>query len=110
MAQLKQKTIDALEEKVNFNLADHSVNLLYGIQSHINEETIGDLEKLVSLLNEVTTYENIENGDDIFELADDIESNLTNAENSLEKISEFVRQVLECWPDPDEDFEDEENV
>ena len=110
MAQLKQKTIDALEEKVNFNLADHTVNLLYGIKSHLNEETIENLEKLVSLLNEVTTYENIENGDDVFELADDIESSLMNAEESLEKISEFVSQVVECWPDPDEDLDDEENV
>ena len=110
MAQLKQKTIDALEEKVNFNLADHSVNLLYGIQSHLNEETIESLEKLVTLLNEVTTYKSIENGDDVFDLADEIETNIMNAEDSLEKISEFVRQVLECWPDPDEDLEDEENV
>jgi len=110
MAQLNQKTIDALEEKVNFNLADHSVNLLYGIQSHLNEETIENLEKLVTLLNEVTTYKSIENGDDVFDLADEIETNIMNAEDSLEKISEFVRQVLECWPDPDEYFEDEENV
>ena len=56
---------------------------------------------------EVSTYENIENGDDIFDLADNIESSIMNAEDSLEKISAFVRNVVECWPDPDEEFEDE---
>ena len=38
------------------------MNLLYGIKSFLNEETIEELKKLVMLLEEVTTYENIENG------------------------------------------------
>jgi len=109
MAKLRQKTIDELEEKVNFNLAYNAVDLLYKTKSYLNDETIEELEKLVKLLDEVTTYENIENGDDIFELADNIESSIMDAEESLEKISEFVRNVVECWPDPDEEFDDEED-
>ncbi len=79
MTKLRQKTIDELEEKVNFHLADNVVDLLYETKSYLNDETIEELEKLVKLLNEVTTYENIENGDDIFDLADSVECSIMNA-------------------------------
>ena len=45
-------------------------------------------------------------GGDIFGLADSFESCIMNAEEFLEKVSQFVSRVVECWPDPDEELED----
>jgi hypothetical protein len=108
MTKLSEKTIEKLEEKINFTEAFSAVNYLHSARSNLNNETIDDVQKLVKMLNDVTDGYEIEDSEELFELADEIESYLYEVQENLEKVVNIVSSVVECWPDPDEEFEDEE--
>ena len=46
MSRLSEKTIDELNDKVNFTKASTAVDSLYEARSHLNDEVINDLKRL----------------------------------------------------------------
>lgn len=67
-----------------------------------------DLDRLHMLvLNQQTraTYPNINS--DVFELADSIESTMFDVKEAAETILETVRDLVDLFPDPDDDYEEE---
>ena len=50
-----------------------------------------------------------EDGDELFDMADEIEHDIMTAQEHLEKIYEVLSSITDCWPDPDEEYEEEED-
>ena len=109
MAKLHEETVDDLQDKIDFNEAFSVVDHFYEARSHLNDNVLEALEKLVKLLDQITEGHEIEDGDTIFDLADDIESEIFAAQESLEKIATLVSSVIDCWPDPDDFIEDDDD-
>ena len=103
MSRLSEKTIDELNNKVDFNKAVTAVESLYEARSHLNDEVINDLELLIKKLDAATDGFDDEDGDDLFDMADELESDILRAQEHLENVSEVLAAITECWPDPDED-------
>ncbi len=107
MSRLSEKTIDELNDKVNFTKAFTAVDSLYEARSHLNDEVINNLERLVKKLDAITEGAVDEEGDELFDMADELESDIMTAQEHLEKIYEVLSSITECWPDPDEEYEEE---
>lgn len=105
MAKLSEKTINMLDDKVDFNKAARMYNLLLDARSHLTQEVAEELDRLSKMLEE--TYEG-DDGDSIFELADELESDIMDAQECLESIFDVLSSITECWPDPDEECEEED--
>ena len=45
---------------------------------------------------------------ELFDMSDEIEHDIMTAQEHLEKIYEVLSSITDCWPDPDEDEEYEE--
>ena len=100
MSRLSEKTIDELNDKVNFTKAFTAVYSLYEARSHLNDEVINDLERLVKKLDAITEGA-------VDEEDDELEGDIMTAQDHLEKIYEVLSSITECWPDPDEEYEEE---
>ena len=48
-----------------------------------------------------------EEDDELFDMADELEGDIMTAQDHLEKIYEVLSSITECWPDPDEEYEEE---
>ena len=48
-------------------------------------------------------------GDELFDMADEIEHDIMTAQERLEKIYEVLSSITDCWSDPDEEHEEEED-
>ena len=46
MPELSEKTIDKLNEKVNFSKASATIDSLYAARSCLNDEVVDDLDRL----------------------------------------------------------------
>ena len=103
--KLSEKTINMLDDKVDFHKAARMYNLLLNANSYLTQEVAGQLDRLAKMLEDV--YEG-DDGDSLFELAEELESDIMNAQECLESIYDVLSSVTECWPDPDEDYEEEE--
>ena len=107
MSRLSEKTIDELNDKVNFTKAFTAVDSLYEARSHLNDEVINDLERLVKKLDAITEGAVDEEGDELFILAGELEIDIMRAQEHLEKIYDVLSSITDCWPDPDEEYEEE---
>ena len=106
MSRLSEKTIDELNNKVNFTKAFTAVDSLYEARSHLNDEVINDLDRLVKKLDAITERALDEEGDELFDVADELESDIMAAQEPLERIYEVLSSITECWPDPDEEYDE----
>ena len=108
MPELSEKTIDKLNEKVNFSKAFATIDSLYAARSCLNDEVVDDLDRLLKKLDAITEGHVDEDGDELFDMADEIEHDIMTAQEHLEKIYEVLSSITDCWPDPDEEYEEEE--
>lgn len=100
------KTIDEINDKVDFNQAFRMSDLLYVARSYLNNGVADDLERLANKLDEVSEGYDDED-DSIFDLADGLESEIMQAQERLEAIYDVLSSITDCWPDPDEEYEEE---
>jgi DNA-binding transcriptional regulator GbsR (MarR family) len=107
MSRLSEKTIEELNDKVDFKKAFTAVDSLYEARSHLNDEVIDDLERLVKKLDAITGGAVDEEGDELFDMADELESDILAAQEHLENIYDVLSSITECWPNPDEEYEEE---
>lgn len=72
---------------------------------------VDDLDRLLKKLDAITEGHVGEDGDELFDMADEIEHDIMTAQEHLETIYEVLSSITECWPDPDEDedYEEEED-
>ena len=105
MSRLSEKTIDELNDKVNFTKAFRVIDSLYEARSHLNDEVKNDLERLIKKLDAVTEGSADEEGEELFFIADELEGDIMAAQDHLERIYEVLSSITECWPDPDEEQE-----
>ena len=54
MPELSEKTIDKLNEKVNFSKAFATIDSLYAARSCLNDEVVDDLDRLLKKLDAIT--------------------------------------------------------
>jgi hypothetical protein len=109
MPELSEKTIEKLNEKVNFSNAFAAVNSLYAARSCLNDEVVHDLGLLVKKLDAITEGHVDEDGDELFEMADELEDDIMTAQEHLEKIYDVLSSITDCWPDPNEEYEEEDD-
>lgn len=44
---------------------------------------------------------------ELFDMADELEYDIITAQEHLEKIYDVLSSITDCWPDPDEEDEEE---
>ena len=109
MAKLSEKTIDELNDKINFNEASNAVDHLREARACLNDELIRNLKNLIKKLDLVTDGYDGEADDELFDIAEEIESEIMEAQEHLEKITDVLGDIMECLPDPDDEFENEKH-
>ena len=109
MSRLSDKTIDELNDKVDFTKAFSAVDSLYEARSLLNNEAITDLKRLVTKLEAITEGAVDEEGDELFDMAEELQSDIMDAQEHLEKIYDVLESIFECYPDPDDDCDDEDD-
>ncbi len=75
----------------------------------LNDEVADDLGRLVKKLDAITDGHVDEDGDELFDTADELEHDIMTAQEHLEKIYEVLSSITDCWPDPDEEYEEEDD-
>lgn len=63
MPELSKKTIDKVNEKVNFFKASTTIDSLYAARSCLNDEVVDDLDRLLKKLDAITEGNVDEDGD-----------------------------------------------
>ncbi|MBL0717329.1 MAG: hypothetical protein JJV89_04705 [Desulfosarcina sp.] len=109
MPELSEKTIDKLNEKINFSKAFVTIDSLYAAKSCLNDEVVDDLERLLKKFDAITEGHVDEDGNELFDMADEIEHDIMTAQEHLEKIYEVLSSITDCWSDPDEEYEEEDD-
>jgi len=108
MAKLSEKTIYELNNKINFNEAFRAVNYLREARAYLSDELIENMQILIKKLDSVTDWYNSETDDGLFDLADEIDSEIMEAQEHLEKIADVLEDIMGCWSDTDEGNENDE--
>ena len=108
MSRLSEKTIDELNDKVDFSKAYRAIDSLYEARSHLNDEVINDLKRLVKKLDAITEGAVDEEGDELFDMVDELQSDIMNAQEHLEKIYDVLESIIECYPDTDDEYDEED--
>ena len=85
MPKLSQKTIDEINDKIDFSQAFRMSDLLYDARSYLNNEVAEGLERLANKLDGVSEGDD-DDEDSIFDLADELESEIMQAQEHLEAI------------------------
>ena len=65
--------------------------------------------KKLDAITEGHVDEDGEDGDELFDMADELEHDIMTVQEYLEKIYEVLSFVTDCWPDPDEEYEIEDD-
>ena len=93
--------------KGNFSKAFATIDSLYAARSCLNDEVVDDLDRLLKKLDAITEGHVDQDGDELFDMADDLEHDIMTAQEHLEKIYEALSSITDCWSDPDEEYEED---
>jgi DNA-binding transcriptional regulator GbsR (MarR family) len=105
MPNLTEKTIDKLEAKVDFNQVYDLIRFLDAARGCLHDGVEDGLERIKDMLDAPEDADS----DDLFDTANDIQSDIMTAQEHLEKIYEVLSDIESCWLDPDEEYKDDED-
>lgn len=107
MAKLSEQAIDKINNQVDFSQLFRMSELLLGVRSFLTQEVAEKLDRLAKRFNEVSEGGDYDEDDSVFDLAEDLECEIEEAQDRLEAIYDALSSITGCRPDEDEEWNEE---
>lgn len=107
MAKLSEQAIDKINNQVDFSQLFRMSELLLGVRSFLTQEVAEKLDRLAKRFNEVSEGGDDDEDDSVFDLAEDLECEIEEAQDRLEAIYDALSSITGCRPDEDEEWNEE---
>ncbi len=107
MAKLSDQAIDKINDQVDFSQLSRMSHLLLGARSFLTQEVAEKLDRLAKRFDEVSEGADDDEDDSVFDLAEELEDEILEAQEQLEAIYDVLSSITSCRPDEDEEWDEE---
>ena len=106
MAKLSEQAIDKINDQVDFSQLFRMSDLLLGARWFLTQEVVEKLDRLAKRFDEVSEGGDDDEDNSVFDLAEDLEYEIQEAQERLEAIYEALSSITDCRPDEDEEWDE----